>query len=112
MGAKIPQRSVAFLTTRVRAPNRDDWEKLRHLIEYLRKDNIRPLVLGADNDVLDLGIKFPQFRNVYRVSLTKKNTQQFMQCDCLLQYERYGIPCQHILQITNKIEDSMIITCY
>ena len=60
-----------------------------------------------DNDVLDLGIKFPQFRNVYRVSLTKKNTQQFMQCDCL-QYERYGIPCQHILRITNKIEDSMI----
>jgi hypothetical protein len=28
--------SVAFLTTRVRAPDRDDWEKLRHLIEYLR----------------------------------------------------------------------------
>jgi len=23
-------------TTRVRAPDRDDWEKLRHLIEYLR----------------------------------------------------------------------------
>jgi len=44
--------SVAFLTTRVRAPNRDDWEKLRHLIVYLRKDNIRPLVLGADNDGL------------------------------------------------------------
>ena len=44
--------SVAFLTTRVRAPDRDDWEKLRHLIEYLRKDNIRPLVLGADNDGL------------------------------------------------------------
>ena len=41
--------SVAFLTTRVRAPDRDDWEKLRHLIEYLRKDNICPLVLGADN---------------------------------------------------------------
>jgi hypothetical protein len=44
--------SVAFLTTRVRAPDRDDWEKLRHLIEYLRKDNIHPLVLGADNDGL------------------------------------------------------------
>ena len=44
--------SVAFLTTRVRAPDRDDWEKLRHLMEYLRKDNVRPLVLGADNDGL------------------------------------------------------------
>jgi hypothetical protein len=44
--------SVAFLSTRVRAPDRDDWEKLRHLVEYLRKDNTRPLVLGADNDGL------------------------------------------------------------
>jgi hypothetical protein len=44
--------SVAFLTTKVRAPDRDDWEKLRHLIEYLRIDNIRSLVLGADNDGL------------------------------------------------------------
>jgi hypothetical protein len=44
--------SVAFLSTRVRAPDRDDWEKLRHLVEYLRKDNIRPLVLGANNDGL------------------------------------------------------------
>ncbi len=30
--------SVAFLSTRVSAPDRDDWEKLRHLMEYLRKD--------------------------------------------------------------------------
>ncbi len=44
--------SVAFLSTRVGAPDRDDWEKLRHLVEYLRKDNTRPLVLGADNDRL------------------------------------------------------------
>jgi hypothetical protein len=44
--------SVAFLSTRVRAPDRDDWEKLRHLVEYLRKDSTRPLVLGADNDGL------------------------------------------------------------
>ncbi len=43
---------VAFLSTRVRAPDRDDWEKLRHLVEYLRKDNSRPLVLGANNDGL------------------------------------------------------------
>ncbi len=42
--------SVAFLSTKVRAPNRDDWEKLRHLVEYLRKDSTRPLVLGTNND--------------------------------------------------------------
>jgi hypothetical protein len=39
--------SIAFLTTRVRAPNIDDWEKLRHLMEYLRN-----LVLGAKKDGL------------------------------------------------------------
>jgi hypothetical protein len=44
--------SIAFLTTRVRAPDRDDWEKLCHLVEYLRKDHARALVLGAKNDGL------------------------------------------------------------
>lgn len=42
--------AVAFLTTRVRAPDTDDWEKLCHLMEYLRGDLQRPLVLGADSD--------------------------------------------------------------
>jgi hypothetical protein len=37
---------------RVRAPDRDYWEKLRHLVEYLRKDHARALVLGAKNDGL------------------------------------------------------------
>jgi hypothetical protein len=44
--------SIAFLTTRVGAPDRDDWEKLCHLVEYLRKDHARDLVLGAKNDGL------------------------------------------------------------
>ena len=30
--------AIAFLTTRVRAPDTDDWEKLCHLMEYLRGD--------------------------------------------------------------------------
>jgi hypothetical protein len=41
--------AIAFLTTRVRAPNTDDWGKLCHLMEYLRADRYRPLILGADN---------------------------------------------------------------
>jgi len=48
-----------------------------------------------ENDELQLGIMFPIYRNVYRVSLKKKNTQQFLQCDCQ-HYERSGIPCNHI----------------
>jgi len=30
--------AIAFLTARVRAPDTDDWEKLCHLMEYLRCD--------------------------------------------------------------------------
>jgi hypothetical protein len=30
--------NIAFLTTRVRVPDTDDWEKLCHLMEYLRGD--------------------------------------------------------------------------
>jgi hypothetical protein len=41
--------AIAFLTTRVMSPDIDDWEKLRHLMEYLRGDQDRPLILGADN---------------------------------------------------------------
>ncbi len=41
--------SVAFLTTRVRSPDTDDWGKLSHVMEYLRADKDRPLVLGGDN---------------------------------------------------------------
>jgi hypothetical protein len=42
--------AIAFLTTRVRSPNIDDWEKLCHLMEYLMGDRDRFLILGADND--------------------------------------------------------------
>jgi hypothetical protein len=44
--------SIAFLTMKVRAPGKDDCDKLFHLMEYLRKDNTWPLVLGAKNDGL------------------------------------------------------------
>jgi hypothetical protein len=42
--------AIAFLTTQVRSPNIEDWEKLHHLMEYLRGDRERPLILGADNE--------------------------------------------------------------
>ena len=41
--------AIAFLTTRVREPDVDDWKKLKHLIEYLRATKDLPLILGADN---------------------------------------------------------------
>jgi hypothetical protein len=42
--------AIAFLTRQVRSPNIEDWEKLRHLMEYLRGDIERPLILGANNE--------------------------------------------------------------
>ncbi len=41
--------AIAFLTMRVRAPDTNDWEKLCHLMEYLRGNHDWPLVLCADN---------------------------------------------------------------
>ncbi len=40
---------IAFLTMQVRSPNIEDWEKLCHLIKYLRGDRERPLVLSTNN---------------------------------------------------------------
>jgi hypothetical protein len=38
---------IAFLTTRVRAPDVDDWRKLSCLMEYLRVDRLCPLILST-----------------------------------------------------------------
>ena len=40
--------ATAFLTTRVREPDKDDWGKLAHLIKYLRATWDLPLILSAD----------------------------------------------------------------
>jgi hypothetical protein len=40
--------AIAFLTTRVRAPDVNDWRKVSHLMEYLRVNRLRPLILSAD----------------------------------------------------------------
>jgi hypothetical protein len=40
--------AIAFPNTRVRAPNINDWRKLSYLMEYLRLDRLRPLILSAD----------------------------------------------------------------
>jgi hypothetical protein len=40
--------AIAFLTTRVREPDQDDWTKLAHLIKYLRGTKLLPLILSAN----------------------------------------------------------------
>ncbi len=40
--------AISFLTTRVRAPDIDDWRKLSHLMKYLSIDRLCPLILSAD----------------------------------------------------------------
>lgn len=43
------QLVVGFLSTRVKAPDEDDWKKLRRLVQYLRQSYELPLTLEADN---------------------------------------------------------------
>ena len=42
-------QGVGFLTTRVRAPDEDDWKKLGRVIRYLRANKHLPLTLRADD---------------------------------------------------------------
>jgi hypothetical protein len=42
--------AIVFLTTRVRAPITNDWDKLCHLMKYLRGDQDCPLILSGEND--------------------------------------------------------------
>jgi hypothetical protein len=39
--------AITFLTTRVRAPNKDDWNKLVHFMRYIRGTRTMPLILSA-----------------------------------------------------------------
>jgi hypothetical protein len=41
--------AVAFLTTRVREPDVDDWRKLEHLMEYIKSTYDMPLILEGNN---------------------------------------------------------------
>ncbi len=44
--------TIAFLTTRVGAPDINDWRKLSCLMEYLRVDRLYPLILSANGSVV------------------------------------------------------------
>jgi hypothetical protein len=40
--------AIAFLTTRVREPDKDDWTKLVHLMRYIKCTRTMPLILSAN----------------------------------------------------------------
>ncbi len=40
--------AVAFLTTRVREPDKDDWTKMVHMMKYIRGTRKLPLILSAN----------------------------------------------------------------
>ena len=44
----VAQSEIAFLTTRVRNPEKDKWKKLRRLLGYLKQTIKLPLILQAD----------------------------------------------------------------
>jgi hypothetical protein len=40
--------AIAFLTTRVSEPDKDEWTKLVHLMRYIRGTHTMPLILSAN----------------------------------------------------------------
>jgi hypothetical protein len=59
------------------------------------------------DDELNLSYLFPVLANVYNVKVTTFGQQRDLKCECL-HYEGCGIPCTHILKITDEIEETMI----
>jgi hypothetical protein len=59
---------------------------------------------GKDADYL--AQKIPVFAYVYKVKVKQQANQSFLKCDCL-HYERCGIPCTHIMKITNEFDETM-----
>ena len=45
---KDAQTAIAFLTTRVRNPDKDDWKKLMRFLRYFKRTIMLPLILRAD----------------------------------------------------------------
>ena len=43
------QPNIAFLTTRVREPNKDEWRNLRRLLQYLNGTRDMCLTINADD---------------------------------------------------------------
>ncbi len=43
------QPATAFLTTRVRPPDKDDWGKVKRVLSYLKGTIHMPLILSADS---------------------------------------------------------------
>ena len=55
---KDAQTSIAFLKTRVRKPDEDDWKKMRIFLGYLKQTIKLPLILRADGvNVLKLWVE-------------------------------------------------------
>jgi hypothetical protein len=60
---------------------------------------VEPPYFGKDADFM--AKKFLVFANVFKVKVRQ-------QANCCQHNERCGIPCTHILKITNQIEETMI----
>ena len=41
--------SISFLTKQVKKPDKENWEKLAHMIKYLKSTEKLPLILSANN---------------------------------------------------------------
>jgi hypothetical protein len=66
--------AIAFLATRVRAPDKEDWNKLVHLMRYTRGTQTMPLILSANGSgILHSGGALSLGRGFLIVRSTKQN---------------------------------------
>ena len=55
----------------------------------------------------DASTMIPRFLEVFHVGIRIFCGNYFLKCDCML-YERCGIPCTHVLRVTNDLSHTMI----
>jgi hypothetical protein len=74
---------------------------------FVWKCGVEEPYFGKDADFMAKKFPFPVFAYVYEVKVKLQANQHFLKCDCL-HYERCGIPCTHIMKITDEIDETMI----
>ena len=72
---------------------------------FVWKFEVEEPYFGKDADFM--AKMFPVFANVIQSESKTASKSTFLKCDCL-HYERCGIPCTHIMKITNEIDETMI----
>jgi hypothetical protein len=77
--------AIAFITMREQAPDKDDWNKLVHLMKYLRGMHTLPLILRFLQSVSSMAFLYcrqPRLGYVWKICITSRHVALLNVCLC------------------------------